>query len=338
MMQFQNKRLRNRHLLSSNSNNPAQMPAGLKNSVACAVWICRKIARDAAGSPDLCDEAQYPSRRFRRADRIWALLLLYGAAAASVSGVVRDSAGVPQIGAEVQLLRPDLSVVASVYTDDEGRFLISSLVARPLRAQGDGAFVPACAARERAGSAAPLSSISRSILFTKSSNGFRPSRARRNAQKDDWAWTLRSAANRPLLRWLEDGPLVVVSDGAGSRPKLKARLMATGQAGTFGESGERFSATVEDTPAEQPRVAGARRFCAGQRWRHGIDAGLPAGFGICRLGAVGGGISVEPEVEERGATRAWMRLRCAASRRCILAPDIDAEAGSTAVMARLAWK
>ena len=31
-------------------------------------------------------------------------------------------------------------------------------------------------------------------------------------QKDDWAWTLRSAANRPLLRWLEDGPLVVVSD------------------------------------------------------------------------------------------------------------------------------
>jgi len=68
-------------------------------------------------------------------------------------------------------------------------------------------------------------------------------------QKDDWAWTLRSAANRPLLRWLEDGPLVVVSDGSGAAPKLKARLIATGQAGTFGEGGERYSASVEDTPA-----------------------------------------------------------------------------------------
>jgi len=25
------------------------------------------------------------------------------------------------------------------------------------------------------------------------------------AQQDDWKWTLRAAANRPLLRWLEDG-------------------------------------------------------------------------------------------------------------------------------------
>ena len=47
---------------------------------------------------------------------------------ASVSGVVRDSSGAPQIGAEVQLLRPDLSVVTSVYTNDEGRFLIASLL------------------------------------------------------------------------------------------------------------------------------------------------------------------------------------------------------------------
>ena len=47
---------------------------------------------------------------------------LHGAAPGSVSGVVRDSAGVPQIGAVVQLLRPDLSVIASVYTDSEGRF------------------------------------------------------------------------------------------------------------------------------------------------------------------------------------------------------------------------
>ena len=53
---------------------------------------------------------------------------VFGAAPASVSGLMRDSAGVPQIGAEVQLLRPDLSIVTSVYTDSEGRFVIASLV------------------------------------------------------------------------------------------------------------------------------------------------------------------------------------------------------------------
>jgi len=47
---------------------------------------------------------------------------------------------------------------------------------------------------------------------------------------------------------LPELPLVVVSEGPGTTPKLKARLMATGQAGTFGERGERISAAVEDTP------------------------------------------------------------------------------------------
>ena len=111
----------------------------------------------------------------------------------------------------------------------------------------------------------------------------------RNSQKDDWAWTLRSAANRPLLRWLEDGPLVVVTDGSGATPKLKARLMATGQAGTFGESGERFSATVEDTPANSRELLARVDFAPDTRWRDGVNAWLQARSGICRVGAVGCG-------------------------------------------------
>ena len=39
-----------------------------------------------------------------------------------------DSAGVPQIGAVVQLLRPDLSVVATVYTSSKGRFSFASVL------------------------------------------------------------------------------------------------------------------------------------------------------------------------------------------------------------------
>ncbi len=89
------------------------------------------------------------------------------------------------------------------------------------------------------------------------------------SQKDDWKWTLRSAANRPLLRWLEDGPLVVVSEKAGSAPKLKARLMATGREGTFGRKRRAHRPRRSQNDAlQQPReLLATRRFRAGARTR-----------------------------------------------------------------------
>jgi hypothetical protein len=257
----------------------------------------------------------------------------FGAAAASVSGVVRDSAGEPQIGAEVQLLRSNLSVVASVYTDDAGRFVISSLVpgTYALKAMGP-YFLPAMREDVRVRGSVVVN-LTLNTLYEVIQ--WLPAQPRSNQwQKDDWAWTLRSAANRPLLRWLQDGPLVVVSDGSSSRPKLKARLMATGQAGTFGESGERFSTTVEDTPAE------SRELLARVDFAPGSDGSMESMLGFRQdLGMAGSvqsvaAFSVEPEVDGAGdqgldeaAVRSFETMQ--------IGPDIDAEVGSTAVMGRL---
>jgi len=52
----------------------------------------------------------------------------HGASSASVSGVVRDSAGTPQMGTVVELLRPDMSLVASVYTDRKGFFSFPTIL------------------------------------------------------------------------------------------------------------------------------------------------------------------------------------------------------------------
>ena len=137
-----------------------------------------------------------------------------------------------------------------------------------------------------------------------------------NAQKDDWAWTLRSAANRPLLRWLEDGPLVVVSDGSGAQPKLKARLMATGQEGTFGESGERITASVENTPSD------SRELLARVDFAPGTDAGMESMLGFRQdLGFAGSvqsvaAIAIHPEIEDgpgadgldEAAMRTWENM------------------------------
>src|ERR1019366_302064 len=162
-----------------------------------------------------------------------------------------------------------------------------------------------------------------------------------NAQKDDWAWTLRSAANRPLLRWLEDGPLVVVSDGNGNAPRLKARLMATGQEGTFGESGERYSAMIEATPTN------SRELLARVDFDPGSDAGMESMLGFRQdLGFAGSvqtvaAVGPRPEIDGAGfdpatgpqgldqaAVRTWETLN--------LGDEFEAEVGSSQVLTRFA--
>ncbi|MDR3777462.1 MAG: carboxypeptidase-like regulatory domain-containing protein [Terracidiphilus sp.] len=258
-----------------------------------------------------------------------------GAASASVSGLVRDSVGVPQIGAEVQLLRPDLTVVASTYTNSEGRFKIAAVLPGryALKAMAM-SYLPSLRENVRVRTGTVVN-LTLNTLYEVMQ--WLPAEPRaRNTQDDDWAWTLRSAANRPLLRWLEDGPLVVVSDGTGAVPRLKARLMATGQAGTFGESGERFSATVEDTPSD------SRELLARVDFAPGTNAGMESMLGFRQdLGFAGSvqsvaAVAIHPEISgpegeaglDEAAIRTWETLH--------LGDEFAAEVGSTAVVARFA--
>jgi hypothetical protein len=255
-------------------------------------------------------------------------------AVASVSGKVCDSAGVPQIGAEVQLLRPDLSVVTSVYTDINGRFVIASLLPGQyaLKAMGT-SFLPALRenVRIRRGT---VVNLTLNTLYEVMQ--WLPAQPRTgDAQKDDWAWTLRSAANRPLLRWLEDGPLVVVTDGPGTSPKLKARLMASGQAGTFGEGGERFTASVEDTPAD------SRELLARVDFAPDTDAGMESMLGFRQdLGFAGSvesvaAVAVHPEEVDSTGDAGVDEAAIRTEETMRLGEAIEAEVGSTEMLARM---
>ena len=252
----------------------------------------------------------------------------------SVTGVVYDSGGVPQIGAAVQLLRPDLSVLAVVYTDSKGRFTIPTVLPGKYALKAMGAsFLPSLRENIRVRSATVVN-LTLNTLYEAMQ--WLPSQPRgADAQPDDWKWTLRSAANRPLLRWLEDGPLVVVSDGSGKSPKLKARLMATGQEGTFGESGERISAALEETPSN------SRELLARVDFAPDSDAGMESMLGFRQdLGFAGSvqsvaAVAIHPVVDAGGsegvdeaAMRTWETLN--------LGDELEAEAGSTQVVARSA--
>ncbi len=254
--------------------------------------------------------------------------------AATVSGVVRDSAGVPQIGAEVQLLGSDLSIIANVYTNGEGRFLISSLTPGRyiLKAMGP-SFLPS----QRENVRVHAGTIVNLTLYTLYEViQWLPAEPRSgSAQKDDWAWTLRSAANRPLLRWLEDGPLIVDTEGSGARPKLKARIMATGQAGTFGENGERFSTAVEDTPSS------SRELLARVDFAPDSEGGMESMLGFRQdLGFAGSvqsvaAISIAPEVVS-GGNAGLDEATVRSSEVMHFGEAMDVEAGSNAVVGRMA--
>jgi hypothetical protein len=294
--------------------------------------ICSNSARDAAKSPNVI---------MRRPHLVLFLALIalgsvpvYAAAPGSISGVVRDAQGVPQMGAVVELLRPDLSVIASVFTNSSGHYKLPSVLPGRYAVKAMGtAFLPSLREDVRVRASAVVN-LTLNTLYEVMQ--WLPAEPRSgDAQQDDWKWTLRAAANRPLLRWLEDGPLVVVSDGAGGSPRLKARLMATGQQGSFAESGDRVSAVVEETPAE------SRELLAQVDFEPGSNGGLESTLGFRQdLGFAGSvesvaAVAIHPEVDSAGSEgldEAAMRTLETIN----LGDALEGEAGSTQVLARFA--
>ena len=170
---------------------------------------------------------------------------------ATLSGVVRDARGTPQMGAVVELMAADATVVARVYTNMRGGFVFDHLLpgTYQVKATGD-SFLPTL--RE----GVQLRSRSKLIVNLTLSTLFEaiqwlPAQPRSpDDSRDDWKWTLRSSTNRPLLRYLEDGPLVVLSgDDDGSAPQLAARIAVNESSGAFGRGGPHHAFAMERSSA-----------------------------------------------------------------------------------------
>jgi Carboxypeptidase regulatory-like domain len=204
--------------------------------------------------------------RFSKVGTAVALLIAVGALYANapklnaldepttLGGTVRDGRGVPQPGATVELLRPDTSLVLTVFTDEYGRFLLTHIVPGTYSLKATGTlFLPTL--RENLEVLAHRrTSVNLTLSTVMEAFQWLPAKRRSVDEPDDeWAWTLRSAANRPLLRMLEDGPLVVVSD-MDSAPVLKARVILRGGANEFGEGGLHNAFEIERSKQDDRRL------------------------------------------------------------------------------------
>jgi len=139
----------------------------------------------------------------------------------SISGYVRSSSGVPQMGAVVEVVSSAAQNLR-VFTDEKGFFSAPGLQAGTYAIRVSApAFLTAW--REHVGLRAggnAMVNVTLNTLFEALQ--FPPGKA--SSDDEDWKWVLRSVSNRPILRVLDDGTTVVASAEPPSDRDLKGSL------------------------------------------------------------------------------------------------------------------
>lgn len=169
-------------------------------------------------------------------------------ALASISGQVRDSAGNPLLGAVVQVFTPASPLSAIVYTDTKGHFSLADLIPGNYQVKVTSSrFLPTLRQNVALHSGAheivnvTLNTLAEAIQLL-------PARKQGAQDDDDWKWTLRSAAaNKPVLRVVDEDAVVVARDGADERgfEGRVAFMAASGDSMPFAQNGEMTAFRVE---------------------------------------------------------------------------------------------
>jgi hypothetical protein len=141
---------------------------------------------------------------------------------AVITGYVRNAAGVPQMGAAVEVLGV-ASQTLRVFTDTKGMYYASGLgpgvyslkVSAP-------SFLPSIREKiDLRSGARLLVNVTLTTLF----EAVQLAPAQPGVDNDDWKWTLRSVSNRPILRVFDDHSLVLAQvEGSTPDHGLKASV------------------------------------------------------------------------------------------------------------------
>jgi hypothetical protein len=154
----------------------------------------------------------------------------------SIGGSVKSASGVPQMGAVVEVFAVAASRALIVFTDAHGSYTARGLAPGVYQVKVTApSFLPSLRENVAVNTGThvivnlTLSTLSEAVQML-------PARRTSPQEDDDWRWTLRSVANRPVLRVLDDGPLVVAAESGAPRT-LKARVAFVAGSGNEGFGG-----------------------------------------------------------------------------------------------------
>ena len=155
----------------------------------------------------------------------------------SISGYVKNTAGVPQMGATVELLSAT-GQPKTAYTDAKGFFRLTGLAAGSYDIY---ASAPSFLSTLRqdvvlAAGSSKVVNVTLKTLFEAVS--MLPPVKKTDAEDDSWKWTLRSTANRPVLRFDGDSAIIVESAKEGQALTGTLALMAGAGSEGYGSAAD----------------------------------------------------------------------------------------------------
>ncbi len=166
---------------------------------------------------------------------------LFAADSGSISGYVKDRSGMPQLGAVVEVFTSAASLGVTVFTDERGFYSAENLLPGVYQVKVTAlSFLPSL--REnvtlRSGARVLVNVTLNALADSRKLLPWRPA----GADSDDWHWTLRSSANRPVLRWQDakdSGAGNSSAERSGDRGlKAQVAFMAGAEAAGFGGAGD----------------------------------------------------------------------------------------------------
>lgn len=155
----------------------------------------------------------------------------------SISGYVRNSAGVPQMGAAVELIGAAGQTQLS-YTDAKGFFSLSGVIPGSYDVHVSApSFLPTL--REdvvlAAGATKVLNITLKTLLEAVS---MLPQMKKGDDEDDSWKWTLRSTVNRPVLRFDGDSAIIIETQQEGQPLTGTLALMAGAASQGYGSASD----------------------------------------------------------------------------------------------------
>jgi hypothetical protein len=264
-----------------------------------------------------------------------------GLSDATVSGVVQDTQGVAQMGALVQVLAANSSLVGTAFTDLHGKYSISNLVPGKYQVRASAAlFVPSMrAGLELRTGAQAIVNLTLNTLFETAA--WLPAERRRiDEPSDDWKWTLRSVANRPILRWNEDGDVTTASSGP-ERTKAVTRMQASvlGGNGGFGDDGIHSVLSLDRTVGDGTAVTmradvGTARGGSATSPSTNVATGYERQLGLAGSVRMVVGYQSHPELLGSDGAAGLQVMRLASAQRMQIGDFADVEAGGTLYVLR----